>query len=187
MEVRLRQARHDEPVLREVAIGDNRLAYIGQDLYQAGVALGKRIVSMVDGGAVVGVIATPGQLNIQPRLDGAAAAIKASGKSITFEQITTGPTVNEEVRRVDSYYTGHTGLKGMFAAMAAAVIGGTLLTGGSGTVIGALFGAVVLGILMDGFALLGVSAYAFEMIPGAAILVTMAINVRLCIWRDQGG
>jgi simple sugar transport system permease protein len=75
----------------------------------------------------------------------------------------------------------------MFAAMAAAVIGGTLLTGGSGTVIGALFGAVVLGILKDGFTLLGVSAYTFDMILGAAILVTMAINVRLSIWRDQGG
>ncbi|WP_127901662.1 ABC transporter permease [Solirhodobacter olei] len=74
----------------------------------------------------------------------------------------------------------------MFAAMAAAVIGGTLLTGGSGTVIGALLGAAVLGILKDGFTLLGVSAYTFDMILGAAILVTMAINVRLSIWRDQG-
>lgn len=75
----------------------------------------------------------------------------------------------------------------MFAAMAAAVIGGTLLTGGSGTVIGALLGAAVLGILKDGFTLLGVSAYTFDMILGAAILATMAINVRLSIWRDQGG
>lgn len=97
------------------ATGNNRLAYVGQDLYQAGVALGERIVSLVDEGDVVGFIATPGQLNIQPRLDGAAAAIKKSGKKINFEQIATGPTVNEEVSRVDSYYTGHTGLKGMFA------------------------------------------------------------------------
>ncbi len=75
----------------------------------------------------------------------------------------------------------------MFAAMAAAVIGGTLLTGGSGTVVGALFGAAALGILKDGFTLLGVSAYTFDMILGAAILVTMAINVRLSLWREQGG
>ena len=43
----------------------------------------------------------------------------------------------------------------MFAAIAAAVIGGTLLTGGSGTVIGAFIGALVLGILKDGFTLPG--------------------------------
>ncbi|WP_127901661.1 sugar ABC transporter substrate-binding protein [Solirhodobacter olei] len=97
------------------AAGNDRLAYIGQDLYQAGVALGERIVSLVDSGDVVGFIATPGQLNIQPRLDGAVAAIKKSGKKINFEQIATGPTVNEEVSRVDSYYTGHKTLKGMFA------------------------------------------------------------------------
>jgi simple sugar transport system permease protein len=58
----------------------------------------------------------------------------------------------------------------MFRATASAVIGGTLLTGGSGTVIGAFLGAVVLGILSDGFTLSGVSAYTFDMILGGAIL-----------------
>ena len=95
--------------------GNDRLAYIGQDLYQAGKALGERIVSLVEEGDVVGFIATPGQLNIQPRLDGAADAIKASGKKINFQQVATGPTVNEEVSRVDSYYVGHKDVKGMFA------------------------------------------------------------------------
>ncbi len=74
-----------------------------------------------------------------------------------------------------------------FAAIAAAVIGGTLLTGGSGTVIGALVGALVLGILKDGFTLSGVSAFTFDMILGGAILLTMAVNVRLTLWRDRGG
>jgi simple sugar transport system permease protein len=75
----------------------------------------------------------------------------------------------------------------MFAAIAAAVIGGTLLTGGSGTVIGALLGALVLGVLKDGFSLSGVSAFTFDMILGAAILVTMAVNIRLMRLREQGG
>jgi simple sugar transport system permease protein len=74
----------------------------------------------------------------------------------------------------------------MFAAIASAVIGGTLLTGGLGTVIGALTGALVLGILKDGFSLAGISAYTFDMILGGAILVTMAVNVRLMRLRDQG-
>jgi simple sugar transport system permease protein len=75
----------------------------------------------------------------------------------------------------------------MFMAIASAVIGGTLLTGGSGTVIGALVGALALGILQDGFTLNGVSAFTFDMILGAAILLTMAFNVRLTTWRERGG
>jgi simple sugar transport system permease protein len=75
----------------------------------------------------------------------------------------------------------------MFMAIASAVIGGTLLTGGSGTIIGAFFGAGVLGILKDGFTLSGVSAYTFDMILGAAILMTMLINVRLSQLRAAGG
>ena len=95
--------------------GNDRLAYIGQDLYASGQALGRRVVELVGEGPVVGFIATPGQLNIQPRLDGARDAIKASGKAITLEEVATGPTVNEEVSRVDAYYVGHKDLKGMFA------------------------------------------------------------------------
>jgi simple sugar transport system substrate-binding protein len=97
------------------ATGNNRLAYIGQDLFASGQALGRRIVDLVGEGHVVGFIATPGQLNIQPRLDGAKDAIKASGKNITLDEIATGPTVNEEVSRVDAYYVGHKDVKGMFA------------------------------------------------------------------------
>jgi simple sugar transport system permease protein len=74
----------------------------------------------------------------------------------------------------------------MFAAIASAVIGGTLLTGGSGTVIGALVGALVLGILKDGLSLSGVSAFTFDVILGAAILVTMTVNVWLTRLREQG-
>jgi simple sugar transport system permease protein len=75
----------------------------------------------------------------------------------------------------------------MFMAIASAVIGGTLLTGGSGTIVGAFLGACVLGILKDGFTLSGVSAYTFDMILGGAILITMLINVHLSRLRAAGG
>jgi len=74
----------------------------------------------------------------------------------------------------------------MFMAIASSVIGGTLLTGGSGTIIGAFLGAAVLGILKNGFTLSGVSAFTFDMILGAAILITMVINVRLSQLRAAG-
>jgi simple sugar transport system permease protein len=65
----------------------------------------------------------------------------------------------------------------MFLAISAAVIGGTLLAGGSGTVIGAFIGAAFLGILRDGFTIQGVSAFTFDLILGIAILVAMIVNV----------
>ncbi len=92
-----------------------RLAYIGQDLYQAGVRMGQRIVSLVDSGTVAMFIATPGQLNIQPRLDGATDVIKKSGKPITVQVVATGATVNDELNAIKAFYIGHQDLKGMFA------------------------------------------------------------------------
>jgi simple sugar transport system permease protein len=74
----------------------------------------------------------------------------------------------------------------MFAAVAAAVIGGTALAGGSGTIVGALLGALVLGILRDGFNLLGISADRFDLILGMAILIAMVLNVYLGRLRSGG-
>jgi simple sugar transport system substrate-binding protein len=97
------------------AKGNKRLCYIGQDLFVSGKGLGQRIVELVPEGEVVGFIATPGQLNIQPRLDGAKAAIKESGKNITLNEVSSGPTLNEEVSAVEAYFAGHPNIKGMFA------------------------------------------------------------------------
>jgi simple sugar transport system substrate-binding protein len=102
---------------------NKRLAYIGQDLYQSGYKMGERIASMIDSGLVALFIATPGQLNIQPRLDGAVAAIKKSGKKIETQQIATGATVNEELSKIKAFYLGHQDLKGMFAVDAGSTQG----------------------------------------------------------------
>jgi simple sugar transport system permease protein len=67
----------------------------------------------------------------------------------------------------------------MFMAVAAGVIGGTPLAGGAGTIIGALLGAIVLGVLQDGFNLQGINAFTFNMILGGAILLAMIGNVHL--------
>jgi simple sugar transport system permease protein len=64
----------------------------------------------------------------------------------------------------------------LFQAISAAVIGGTLLRGGSGTVVGALIGALFLGILYDGLILKGVNANYENLYLGIAILLAMAIN-----------
>jgi simple sugar transport system permease protein len=65
----------------------------------------------------------------------------------------------------------------MFLGVAAAVIGGTALAGGSGTVIGAFLGALVLGVLRDGLIIEGISGNTFNMILGIAIIGSMILNV----------
>jgi simple sugar transport system permease protein len=64
-------------------------------------------------------------------------------------------------------------------AIAAAVIGGTSLTGGSGTVIGALIGAFVIACLNNGLVLLGAQATESNIFLGAAILAAMILNVQV--------
>jgi simple sugar transport system permease protein len=65
----------------------------------------------------------------------------------------------------------------LLIAIAGAVIGGTLLSGGSGTVVGALIGALFLGILKDGLILQGVNANYLLFYTGLAIIVAMTANV----------
>ncbi len=62
-------------------------------------------------------------------------------------------------------------------AIAAAVIGGTSLSGGIGTISGTLIGAFVIGILRNGLNMGGVSAFTQQIIIGLVILLT--------VWIDQ--
>jgi simple sugar transport system permease protein len=75
----------------------------------------------------------------------------------------------------------------MFRAVSAAVIGGTLLIGGEGTAIGALFGALFLGVLRDGLTLEGVNADYLDFILGVAILSAMVINIYVGRVRKGSG
>ncbi|HEY7123655.1 MAG TPA: sugar ABC transporter substrate-binding protein [Ktedonobacterales bacterium] len=104
-------------------VRNGRLAYIGQDLFQSGVQMGKRIVGLIPSGDVVGFIATPGQLNIQPRIDGVQQAIKDSGAPINFTAIASGAKLDDELAVIEAYYLGHKDLKGMFAVDAGSTQG----------------------------------------------------------------
>jgi simple sugar transport system substrate-binding protein len=96
--------------------GTNRLAYIGQGLYDSGFQLGQRaLASGLASGDVVGFIATPGALNIQPRIDGASDAIKQSGKPIKFTPVGTNADVTKGLSIIDAYAQGHPNLTGMLA------------------------------------------------------------------------
>jgi simple sugar transport system permease protein len=75
----------------------------------------------------------------------------------------------------------------LFQGISAAVIGGTLLQGGSGTVVGGFIGAVFLGILRDGLNIKGVSANYFYLYLGLAILIAMAFNTYVSRVRTGSG
>lgn len=61
-------------------------------------------------------------------------------------------------------------------AIAAVVIGGAALSGGRGTIRGTLIGAFVIGFLVDGLVLVGVSVFWQQVIKGAVIIFAVAID-----------
>jgi simple sugar transport system permease protein len=74
----------------------------------------------------------------------------------------------------------------LFDGISAAVIGGTLLAGGSGTVVGGLIGALLLGILNDGLIIKGVNADYLSFYLGLAIIFAMAANTYVGRVRTKG-
>jgi simple sugar transport system permease protein len=75
----------------------------------------------------------------------------------------------------------------LLQAVAAVIIGGTLMTGGAGTVVGALIGALFLGILTEGLTIKGVSANYDYLYLGLAILIAMTVNVYVQRVRTGSG
>jgi simple sugar transport system permease protein len=79
------------------------------------------------------------------------------------------------------------GFNYVFYAVAAAVLGGTAMLGGSGTIIGGFLGAILLSIFTDGFEIIGVSANPLFIVFGGGVLVAMIANVQLGRLREAGG
>ncbi|MCI0521946.1 MAG: ABC transporter permease [Chloroflexi bacterium] len=63
-------------------------------------------------------------------------------------------------------------------AIASAVIGGTSLAGGVGTVWGTMVGALIIGVLNNGLDLLNVSAYWQQIVKGSIIVIAIIIDER---------
>ena len=78
------------------------------------------------------------------------------------------------------------GYQPMFYAVTAAVIGGTAMLGGQGTILGAFLGGIVLATLINGLNVAGISANPLNIVFGAAILLSMIANVRLARLRAAG-
>jgi len=64
-------------------------------------------------------------------------------------------------------------------AIAAAVIGGNLLTGGYGSIIGTLIGAGLIGMMRSGLVLAGAPVYWYRAFIGGILVAAVIINVRV--------
>ena len=62
-------------------------------------------------------------------------------------------------------------------AIAISVIGGTLLTGGVGTIFGTILGTLLLGVLASGLVQAGVSTYWFRAFVGVILVGAVVFNM----------
>jgi ribose transport system permease protein len=73
------------------------------------------------------------------------------------------------------YTLGETDL---LTVIAACVIGGTSMAGGRGSIIGALVGSLVMGVLNNGLILMGLSVTEQQIARGLIIIIAVALSLR---------
>lgn len=78
--------------------------------------------------------------------------------------------------RVSGSVPGSAGLFLELDAIAAAIIGGTALAGGRGTIVGALLGALLMGSLNNGLSLMNVETFYQDTVRGGVLLLAVAID-----------
>lgn len=93
-------------------------------------------------------------------LTGALTGLAAALNAVRFQQVPSNAGLGMEMK-----------------VIAAVVVGGAAITGGSGTVLGTLLGVILLGSVGTALTFLGVSAYWEQAIQGAIILAAVAINL----------
>lgn len=115
---------------------------------------------------------------------GNSKAAEASGinpKKITriaylMDGLLTGIASILLMARLNSGVPG-AGLTYEMDAITAVVVGGTSMSGGSGTLVGTIFGAIIVGIINNIQTLLGVDSNIQRIVKGAIIVISVIINV----------
>lgn len=69
-------------------------------------------------------------------------------------------------------------------AIASAVIGGTLLTGGRGTIVGTLLGTLLIGVVQAGLVHSGIDSYWFRGFVGLLLVLSVILNMRIKRWSE---
>ena len=93
-------------------------------------------------------------------ITGALTGIAAVLNSVRFNQIPSNAGLGLEMK-----------------VIAAVVVGGTAITGGSGSIAGTVLGVILLGAIGPALTFLGVSAYWEQALQGAIILAAIVVEV----------
>lgn len=78
--------------------------------------------------------------------------------------------------RLNSISSSNAGLNYELDAIAAVIIGGTAMSGGSGTIMGTVIGAIILGIVNNMLNMLGISPYLQGTVKGLVIISAVLIQ-----------
>ncbi len=76
------------------------------------------------------------------------------------------------------------GLGEEFSVIAAVVLGGTKLSGGSGSLIGSIIGSIFLLLINNGLNLVGVDIYLYEVVTGVVLIAAVLID-RLSVNKQE--
>ena len=83
-----------------------------------------------------------------------------------------------------TYHTNDIGTLDELRVIAAAVIGGTALSGGFGTIYGAILGALIMQSLQSGMAMVGVEAPYQNIVVGIVLVLAVYVDI---IYRKRTG
>lgn len=94
-----------------------------------------------------------------------------------------GPTLGAAIVLSSKNLTAQAGMGAMYEldAIAMAVIGGISLSGGRGSILGTVLGALIFGVIISGFTFLKLDAYYQEMVKGAIIVGAVVLDQ----WRQR--
>jgi ribose transport system permease protein len=71
---------------------------------------------------------------------------------------------------------GRTGIGLELDVIAATIVGGASLAGGEGTILGTIFGVLIIGVLRNGLVLMGISPFWQETVIGGVIILAVGID-----------
>lgn len=93
-----------------------------------------------------------------------SAAMAALGGIITTSKLLSAQAISNEGMEMD--------------VLAAVILGGASLSGGVGTVVGTMLGALTIGVINNGMNQLGISAFFQQIVKGSIILLAVLIRQR---------
>lgn len=133
--------------------------------------IGIYLMTMTKFGIYVKAIGNSEKSALETGLPVTAATIGAYG----FAGFTAGLGGLILIGRIGGLQSGM-GIGMEFTVIAAVVLGGTLLSGGSGNVLGSAIGACFLLLINNGLNLIQASVYAYDIVTGGVLLIAVIID-----------